>query len=101
MPLRGARSLTVPTRWSLGEPVAGKLARRVRAGGRWKRTCTTGTSPAAYRCDAGALLVDQLFPKDVCVPAVLSEFAQHVEVHPAQRERAAPVAVENVVQPEG
>jgi hypothetical protein len=33
-----------------GEPVAGKLARRVRAGGRWKRTCTTGTSPAAYRC---------------------------------------------------
>ena len=35
-----------------GEPVAGKLARRVRAGGRWKRTCTTGTSPAAYRCEA-------------------------------------------------
>jgi hypothetical protein len=27
------------------------------------------------------------------VPAVLGEFAQYVEVHPAQRERAAPVAV--------
>ena len=35
------------------------------------------------------------------VPAVLSEFAQHVEVHPAQRERAAPVTVDDVVQAQG
>jgi hypothetical protein len=35
------------------------------------------------------------------MPAVLGEFAQHVEIHPAQRKRAAPVAVDNVVQPEG
>ena len=48
-----------------------------------------------------ALLVDDLLAQDVCVPAVLSEFAQHVEVHPAQRERAAPVAVDHVVQPQG
>ncbi len=32
------------------------------------------------------------------MPAVLSELAQHVEVHPAQRERATPVAVDHVVQ---
>ena len=33
-----------------GEPDALKGARPVRTGGRRKRTCTTGTSPAAYRC---------------------------------------------------
>jgi hypothetical protein len=34
-----------------GEPRAGKLARGVRTGGRWKRTRhQAGTSPAAYRC---------------------------------------------------
>src|SRR5580704_10038021 len=49
----------------------------------------------------GALPVEDLFPQDVCVPAVLGEFAQYVEVHPAQRERAAPVAVDPVVQPQG
>src|SRR5215471_5828959 len=32
---------------------------------------------------------------------MLSELAQHVEVHPAQRERAAPVAVDHVVQSQG
>jgi hypothetical protein len=47
------------------------------------------------------LLVDELLAQDVRVPAVLSEFAQHVEVHPAQRERAAPVAVDYVVQAQG
>ena len=45
----------------------------------------------------GALLVEDLLPQDVCVPTVLGEFAQYVEVHPAQRERAAPVAVGSVV----
>ena len=55
----------------------------------------------AARADAGALLVDELLAQDVCVPAVLSELAQHVEVHPAQRERAAPVAVDHVVQAQG
>lgn len=44
------------------------------------------------------LLGDQMLEQDVCVPAVLSELAQHVQVHPAQRERAAPVAVEQVVR---
>jgi hypothetical protein len=48
-----------------------------------------------------ALTVEDLLPQDVCVPAVLGEFAQYVEVHPAQRERAAPVAVDPVVQPQG
>src|SRR5260370_1163424 len=33
-----------------GEPDALKGARPVRTGGRRKRACTTGTSPAAYRC---------------------------------------------------
>ena len=44
--------------------------------------CRTAASIAAC-ADAGALLVDQLLPKDVCVPAVLGELTQHVEVHPA------------------
>jgi len=35
-----------------------------------------------------ALFVHELLAQDVRVPAVLSELAQHVEVHPAQRERA-------------
>jgi hypothetical protein len=48
-----------------------------------------------------ALLVQDLLAQDVRVPAVLSEFAQHVEVYPAQRERAAPVAEDHVVQPQG
>ena len=48
-----------------------------------------------------ALAVEDLLPQDVCVSAVLGEFAQYVEVHPAQRERAAPVAVDPVVQPQG
>jgi hypothetical protein len=46
------------------------------------------------------LLIDELLAKDVCVAAVLSEFTQHVEIHPAQRERTTPVAVEQVVQAE-
>ncbi len=51
--------------------------------------------------DSRALPVEDLLPQDVCVPAVLGEFAQYVEVHPAQRKRAAPVAVDPVVQPQG
>jgi hypothetical protein len=48
----------------------------------------------------GALPVEDLLPQDVRMPAVLGEFAQDVEVYPAQRERAAPVAVDPVVQPQ-
>ena len=47
------------------------------------------------------LLVEELLSQDVRVPAVLGEFAQHVEVHPAQRERSAPVAAEYVIQRQG
>ncbi len=35
------------------------------------------------------------------MPAVLGEFAQYVEVHPAQQERATPVAVDPVIQTQG
>ena len=49
----------------------------------------------------GALPVDELLPQDVRVPAVLGELAQHVEVHPAQRERAAPVTADDVIQSQG
>jgi hypothetical protein len=48
--------------------------------------------------DVGALLVDELLAQNVCVPAVLSEFTQHVEVHPSQRERTTPVALEHVIE---
>lgn len=48
-----------------------------------------------------ALLAQDLLPQDVCMPAVLSELTQDVKVHPAQRERAAAVAVNHVVQPQG
>ena len=53
------------------------------------------------RLSGRLLFVEQLLSQDVCVPAMLSELAQHVEVHPAQRERAAPVAVDHVVQFQG
>jgi len=39
--------------------------------------------------------------QDVCVPAVLGELAPHVQVYPAQRERAAAAAVDDAVQPQG
>ena len=58
-------------------------------------------------CRCGRLLksvrsaVDDLLAEDVCVPAVLSQLAEHVKVHPAQRQRAAPVAADQVVQPQG
>jgi hypothetical protein len=45
----------------------------------------------------GALPAEDLLPDDVGVPAVLSEFAQHVEVHPAKREWPEPVAANFVV----
>ena len=45
--------------------------------------------------------VEDLLPQDVCMPAVLREFAQYVEVHPAQGERATPVTVNRVVQLQG
>ena len=61
---------------------------------------------AGERAGAGGgriwrLFVEKLLSQDVCVPAMLGELAQHVEVHPAQRERAAPVAVDQVVQFQG
>ena len=49
----------------------------------------------------GVLLVDDLFAEDIRVPAVLGKLAQHVEVHPPKGERAAPVAVECVIQAQG
>ena len=56
---------------------------------------------ALYSAMSGhSLLMEELLSQDVCVPAMLGEFAQHVQIHPAQRERSAPVTAENVVQPQ-
>jgi hypothetical protein len=41
--------------------------------------------------------IEDLLAEDVGVAAVLGKLTQHVEVDPAQRERAAPVAVDDVV----
>jgi hypothetical protein len=42
-------------------------------------TCRAAGATLLAACvDAGALLVHELFAQDVCVPAVLSELAQHV-----------------------
>ena len=67
------------------------------------KVVTTADGRLAVRIfsDTRALPVEDLLPQDVCVPAVLGEFAQYVEVHPAQRERAAPVAVDPVFKPQG
>jgi hypothetical protein len=65
------------------------------------RVSTPTSRTAATERTPGALPAEDLLPQDVCVPAVLGEFAQYVEVHPAQRERAEPVAVHPVVQPQG
>ena len=80
-----ARAPSTSTRWS----------RRPRAGQPPGRSSTW--SPAAEL----RLLGEQLLAQDVGVPAVLGELAQHVQVDPAQRQRAAAVAAEHVVDREG
>jgi len=60
---------------------------------------TVSGAPESER--SPALLAEDLLAQYVCMPAVLSELTQDVKVHPAQRERAAPVAVDHVVQPQG
>ena len=57
--------------------------------------------PTRHERTPGALPAENLLPQDVCMPAVLGEFPQYVQVHPAQRERSPPVAVHPVVQPQG
>jgi hypothetical protein len=42
--------------------------------------------------------VEDLLPEDVSMPAVLGELPEHMQVHPAQGERAAAVAAEHVVE---
>jgi hypothetical protein len=75
----------------------------------WIKTCRTSTAVALSPADAASghtgslrqterLLVEELLSDDVCVATVLGDLAQHVEVHPPQRERAAPVPVKDVVQ---
>jgi hypothetical protein len=44
---------------------------------------------------------EDLLAQDVGMAAVLSELAQDVQVHPAQRQRPAAVAVNGVVESEG
>jgi len=61
----------------------------------------SGRPGQRYERTPGALPVEDLLPQDVCVPAMLGEFAQYVEVNPAQPERAEPVAVDRVVQAQG
>ena len=70
------------------------LMTRICAG--WLRAATSDRRSPHGRAP-GALPVEDLLPDDVGVPAVLSEFAQHVEVHPAKREWPEPVAVDLVV----
>lgn len=66
-----------------------------------KVTNVTTENTYSHAAVAGALLVEDLLAQYVSMPAVLSELTQDVKVHPAQRERAAPVAVDHVVQPQG
>jgi len=59
----------------------------------------TITACAYFRTTETALLFgEKLLAEDVRVPAVLGELPQRVHVDPAQRQRAAPVAVDRVVQ---
>ena len=58
------------------------------SGGELNRCLTLG-------CD---LVAEELLTQDVRVSAVLSELAQHVEIDPPQRDRAAPVAVDQIVE---
>ena len=48
---------------------------------------------------SGALLAEDLLAQHVCTRAVLRKLTQDGRVHPAQRERAAPIAADDVVQP--
>ena len=51
----------------------------------------------AARLEPSVRLLEDLLSQDVCVAAVLREFAQHVQVDPAKRQRTAAVAVHDVV----
>jgi hypothetical protein len=71
------------------------------------QTCHTAAAPLTGRHTllatearvGGALLAEDLLAQHVCIPAVLRKLTQDVRVHPAQRERAAPIAADDVVQP--
>jgi hypothetical protein len=45
-------------------------------------------------------LIQELLAQDVGVAAVLRKFPDRMEVHPAQGQRAAPVAVKQIIEPE-
>jgi hypothetical protein len=51
-------------------------------------------------CSPAGLSGENLLPQDVGMPAVLSELAQDMQVHPSQRQRPAAVAADGVVKSE-
>jgi len=55
------------------------LAVRIGTGER----CNVGDTELWLHARIPALLADELLSQDVRVPAVLGQFAQHVEVHPS------------------
>lgn len=48
-----------------------------------------------------ALLAHKLLAQNVCVAAMLSKLSQDMEIHPAERQRAASIPVDQIVQSEG
>jgi len=67
----------------------------------YRHRCDDSMNPRTPDSHSSRERLKDLLSEDVCVPAVLSKLPEHVEVHPAQRERAAPVAADCVVQPQG
>ena len=98
--------------------VAAHLLRRILDEDGWTRDAEVGRAALGRRAKPGEvrlvgervggarltgvpLVVEELLSQDVGVAAVLGQLAQHVQVHPTQREGAAPVAEKDVVQAQG
>ncbi len=59
---------------------------------------TPGSRSVGVRANRYRLVAQKLFAEDIGVAAMLRQLAQYVEIHPAQREWATPVALDDVVQ---
>ncbi len=95
--------ITLPARLrGVNRPARASRARggAARASIHHRPTWRAGAASRPGRERLRASAAHELLSQDVCVPAVLGELAQHMEEHPAERERPAPVPVDQIVQPE-
>jgi hypothetical protein len=59
---------------------------------------TPGSRSLGVKANRDDLVAQELFAEDIGVAAMLRQLAEYVEIHPAHREWATPVALDYVVQ---